>query len=77
MRTMTPNIGETDIIVRFVIGLLLLGAAFGLHDAGNTPASMQPWGWIGLYPLLTVLTGHCWLYRLRGIDTRAKANKPK
>lgn len=71
---MAGNIGETDLAVRFVLGLALVGAALGLHDAGNTPASMQPWGWLGLYPLLTVLTGRCWLYRALGIDTRARAS---
>lgn len=70
---MTPNLGEVDILIRFIAGLLLVGAALGLHDAGNTPASMQPWGWIGLYPLATVLTGHCWIYARLGRDTKTRA----
>ena len=70
MKPMTPNIGELELAIRFCVGLALVGAALGLHDAGNTPQSMQPWGWIGLYPLATVMIGHCWLYALIGRSTR-------
>ncbi len=64
------NIGDIDLIARFVVGLGLVGVALGFHDAGNAPASMVPAGWIGLYPLVTVLTGWCPLYALLGLDTR-------
>ena len=51
-------------ILRAIIGLALLAlVVFGPRTA---------WGWIGLVPLLTGVTGLCPLYTLLGISTCPK-----
>lgn len=58
---MPRNEGTFDRTVRILVGLVLLSLVFvGPHTA---------WGWIGLVPLATGLTGWCPLYRLLKVDT--------
>lgn len=47
--------------VRVLVGLGLIGAAFA--------GPLAPWGYIGIVPLLTGLTGNCPLYSVLGIST--------
>lgn len=57
---MTPNVGNTDRIVRIVLGVLIIG--WGLYA--------QNWlGAIGLVPLLTGLIRWCPLYAPLKIST--------
>jgi hypothetical protein len=57
---MKKNIGQTDTIIRIIIGLGI-GAAGWYYES---------WlGLIALVPLLTALTGFCGLYALLGIST--------
>ncbi|WP_416547086.1 DUF2892 domain-containing protein [Limnohabitans sp. DCL3] len=58
---MTQNIGNIERIIRIVGGLVLIVLA-----ATNT---VGVWGWIGLVPLATGLTGWCPPYSLLGINT--------
>ena len=58
---MKRNIGNTERIVRVVIGLGVLSLAF------VGPAS--PWGYLGLAPLVTGAVGWCPPYALLGIST--------
>ncbi|HBG70086.1 MAG: hypothetical protein A2W93_10130 [Bacteroidetes bacterium GWF2_43_63] len=65
---MKKNIGQTDTIIRIIIGLGI-GAAGWYYES---------WlGLIGLVPLLTAFTGFCGIYALLGISTcpRKKAEK--
>ncbi len=48
-------------VIRVVVGLVLLSLVF--------VGPKTPWGWIGILPLLTGLTGLCPLYTLLGIST--------
>ncbi|BDP41116.1 membrane protein [Deinococcus aetherius] len=61
---MTTNESITDRIIRAVLGMALLIAAFTLAGV---------WTWIGGIPgtvlVLTALTGFCPLYALLGIST--------
>ena len=58
---MESNVGTTDRILRGVIGVALIGAGF----------SRRNWlGVLGLYPLLTGITGRCPLYKALGVSTR-------
>jgi len=57
------NIGNTDKIVRVVIGLGLLSLYFILD--GN----MKFIGFVGLVPIITALIGFCPLYAPFGIKT--------
>lgn len=47
--------------IRIVIGLVLLSLVF--------LGPRNPWGWIGVIPLLTGILGTCPLYTLLGIST--------
>ena len=63
---MTQNIGNTERIIRIVGGLVLIALA-----ATNT---VGVWGWVGLVPLATGLTGWCPPYSLLGINTCKNKN---
>lgn len=58
---MKTNEAGIDRALRVVLGLALLTLVFfGPHT---------PWGWLGLVPLATGITGFCPLYRVLGINT--------
>ncbi|MEZ4647885.1 MAG: DUF2892 domain-containing protein [Candidatus Eisenbacteria bacterium] len=54
------NVGNTDRIIRIVLGLALIGA--GVYFKAW-------WGAIGLVPLLTAAIGFCPLYKPLGLST--------
>jgi O-antigen ligase len=58
---MTKNIGDTERIIRIVGGLVLIALA--------ATGTVGVWGWLGLVPLATGLTGWCPPYSLLGINT--------
>ena len=60
---MQQNVGTVDKIVRIVVGLALLSLLYFVQPP------MNYLGLIGLVPLLTALTGRCFLYRLIGVNT--------
>jgi len=63
---MTRNIGVADRIIRFIIGIGILGL-YG--------ALAAPWKYltlIGLLPLGTALTGNCPVYSMLGVSTNRK-----
>ena len=58
---MKTNEAGIDRVLRVSLAVVLLALVFvGPHT---------PWGWLGLVPLATGLTGFCPLYRLVGLDT--------
>jgi hypothetical protein len=60
------NVGLTDRVIRFVIGLLLIAYAIPI----GFPETGWNWvGWIGVIPILTALFGYCPAYALLGITT--------
>ena len=61
---MKRNIGGWDRILRFVVGILLLGLMF--------TNSIGLWGWLGVIPLFTALIGWCPLYCPLKINTFKK-----
>lgn len=62
---MTRNIGGVDRVLRTIAGLGLISLVFvGPHT---------PWGWIGVLPLLSALSGFCPAYRLIGMNTCSRA----
>ena len=63
---MTKNIGNIERIIRIVGGLVLIALA-----ATN---AVGVWGWVGLVPLATGLTGWCPPYSLLGINTCKNKN---
>jgi O-antigen ligase len=63
---MTKNIGDTERIIRIVGGLVLIALA--------VTGTVGVWGWLGLVPLATGLTGWCPPYSLLGINTCKNKN---
>jgi hypothetical protein len=58
---MKQNIGNSERVLRIVIGAALaVAAAMGM---------IGWWGWLGLIPLVTGLVGWCPPYALLGIST--------
>lgn len=58
---MTQNVGGIDRILRIVVGIALIAAAF--------TGAIGVWGYIGVVPLLTGLMGWCPPYALLGFNT--------
>jgi hypothetical protein len=63
---MIRNIGAVDRVIRFAVGVLILGLYGALQPPGRYLTLL------GLIPLGTALTGNCPLYSLLGISTRRK-----
>jgi hypothetical protein len=63
---MTRNIGTVDRVIRFVVGVLLLGLYGALEPPGRYVTLL------GLIPLGTALTGNCPFYSMVGISTTRK-----
>lgn len=61
---MKKNIGTTDMIIRFIVGLFLLSLIFW------GPKTL--WGLVGLVPILAGAIRFCPLYPLLGINTCKK-----
>lgn len=59
---MKKNVGSYDGAVRFVAGCGLL--MLGNHGFGW-------WGLLGLIPIVSTVTGVCFVYALLGLDTTA------
>ena len=62
---MTVNTGSADRIIRAIVGLVLLALVF--------VGPQSPWGWVGIVPLVTAVTGNCPVYSLLGIKTCKKS----
>jgi hypothetical protein len=67
---MTRNIGRLDRVIRFILGVGLLGLYGALQPPGRYLVLL------GLIPLGTALTGNCPLYSLLGISTVRKVTGP-
>ncbi|HHW58132.1 MAG TPA: DUF2892 domain-containing protein [Clostridia bacterium] len=63
---MKTNIGYTDKIIRYIIGIILLSML--LFVSGNA----KYWGLLGLVPIITAAIGFCPLYTIFGINTAKK-----
>jgi len=59
---MNTNVGETDRMLRILVGLLLIGLALAL-------GGVWWFGMIGLIPVFTGITGWCPAYLPFGIST--------
>lgn len=61
---MKKNIGTTDMVIRFIVGLFLLSLIFW------GPKTL--WGLVGFVPILAGAIRFCPLYPLLGINTCKK-----
>lgn len=57
------NVGSTDKVIRYIIGVLLLSLLFII------PGNLKFLGLIGLVPILTAAFSFCPLYAIFGIKT--------
>ncbi|MDQ6979086.1 MAG: DUF2892 domain-containing protein [Mariprofundaceae bacterium] len=55
------NVGVADGAIRVFIGMALIFSALSGY--------FDPWGWIGVVPLLTAFTRNCMLYSILGLNT--------
>ncbi len=55
------NIGDVDGTLRVLVGMVLIFSALA--------GWLDPWGWLGVIPLLTALMNSCPLYSILGINT--------
>jgi hypothetical protein len=58
---LTSNVGTLDRVIRVIVGLAMISLVF--------VGPKTVWGWIGLVPLITGLSGWCPLYALLGWRT--------
>jgi hypothetical protein len=58
---MPTNEGALDRIIRVIAGLAIISLVF--------VGPQNPWGWLGLVPLITGLVGFCPAYALFGVST--------
>ena len=68
---MEKNVGSTDKVIRWIIGLLLISMIFWVHSS---------WRWVGLIGFIPILTGsinYCPLYQVIGISTAKKPDQPQ
>ena len=66
---MIRNIGPVDRTIRVVAGIVVLSLVF--------VGPQTPWGYLGLLPLLTGLSGYCPLYQLAHISTNRPAQRSR
>ena len=62
---MKRNVGNVERVIRIIVGLIVVSLVF--------VGPQSAWGWLGLIPLATGLTGWCPPYSLLGINTCKKA----
>ena len=62
---MKRNVGNVERVIRIIVGLIVISLVF--------VGPQSAWGWLGLIPLATGLTGWCPPYSLLGINTCKKA----
>lgn len=68
---MVKNVGSTDKVIRWIIGLILISMIFWVDS---------PWRWVGLIGFIPILTGsinYCPLYQVVGISTAKKPDQPQ
>jgi len=63
------NEGTVDRALRVIVGIGLISLVF--------VGPQTPWGWIGVIPLITGLTGSCLAYNVFGWDTRSIKDKSR
>jgi hypothetical protein len=62
------NIGMGERVLRVIVGLIVISLVFW--------GPQSAWGWLGLLPLLTGLSGYCPLYAIMGINRCKKSDSP-
>lgn len=58
---MTSNVGTVERVIRIVLGVGLIAIVF--------VGPQTPWGWIGVVPLITGISGFCPAWLGLGVNT--------
>ncbi|HEY3348367.1 MAG TPA: DUF2892 domain-containing protein [Thermoanaerobaculia bacterium] len=66
-RLFPVNEHPVERVVRVLVGVTLVALAL--------TGKIGAWGWVGVLPILTGLTGSCLLYTLFGVSTCAKSSE--
>lgn len=66
-RLFPVNEHPAERVVRVLVGVTLVALAL--------TGKIGVWGWVGVLPILTGLTGSCLLYTLFGVSTCAKSSE--
>lgn len=64
---MRMNEGSFDRWLRVLVGLVLIALVF--------MGPKSPWGWVGLLPLITGVTGFCPVYAMFGWSTCPRSSQ--
>lgn len=64
---MKKNIGKTDRIFRFVIGIILIYLAVAVIEINYLKIILAV---LGIISIVESFIGFCWLYKFLGINTR-------
>lgn len=62
------NIGMGERVLRIIVGIIVISLVFW--------GPKSAWGWLGLLPLLTGLSGYCPLYAVLKINNCKKPENP-
>ena len=65
---MKANVGNTDRIIRFVLGAVIIVVGFYFKSW---------WGVVGVVPIVTGLLNYCPAYNLIGVSTKKKIETEK
>ena len=65
---MKANVGNTDRIIRFVLGAVIIVVGFYFKSW---------WGLVGVVPIITGLLNYCPAYNLIGVSTKKKIETEK
>ena len=65
---MKANVGNTDRIIRFVLGAVIIVVGFYFESW---------WGVVGVIPIITGLLNFCPAYNLIGVSTKKKIETEK
>ncbi len=60
---MEKNVGNTDKIIRYILGFLIIGAGIMYNSW---------WGIIGIVPIFTATLGWCPLYKIFNVSSKKK-----
>lgn len=60
---MEKNVGKNDKIIRYVLGVVIIGAGILFNSW---------WGILGVIPIFTAAMGWCPLYKILGTSTEEK-----
>ncbi len=72
---MIKNVGTIDRVIRIVLGLILLYAAWAMYNTDSLVWAIVSLV-VGIYVLITAITGSCFIYKAMGVNTDTSSTPP-